>query len=116
MKAQATQEPGNVFIEQTQDGYRVRLRKNIEQFEETFEYETQVMYRYDEVVLELSENDDIETYVVENFDYLFSIGSNRDYQAKVIQIKEYLDRGFLTEDDIDYYVSSGIIESKSEVI
>jgi hypothetical protein len=116
MKAQATQEPESIFIEQTQDGYCVRLRKNIEQYEETFEEETQVMYQYDEVILKLSNIENIEDYVTDNFDYLFNIADQREYEDKVSVIQEYYNKGFITESDLDDYVTAGIISSKDEVI
>jgi hypothetical protein len=116
MKAFSTIEPQAIFIESTQNGYRVRLRKNIEQYTEEFEGETQTMFKYDEVVLVLSNRENIDAYVADNFDYLFSIGENMNYQEKINTIKDYLTKNFLNEQDIDYYVASGIIESKSEVM
>jgi hypothetical protein len=116
MKVYSTIEPDIIFIESTQNGYRVRLRKNIEQYEETFEGETQTMFKYDEVVLNLSHKENINEYVTENFEYLFSVGENINYQEKINRIKEYLSKNFLNEQDIDYYVASGIIESISEVM
>jgi hypothetical protein len=116
MKAFSTIEPQAIFIESTQNGYRVRLRKNIEQYTEEFEGETQTMFKYDEVVLNLSHKENINEYVTDNFEYLFSVGENMNYQEKIDTIKEYLSKNFLNEQDIDYYVASGIIESISEVM
>jgi hypothetical protein len=116
MKAFSTIEPQAIFIESTQNGYRVRLRKNIEQYTEEFEGETQTMFKYDEVVLNLSHKENINEYVTDNFEYLFSVGENMNYQEKIDTIKEYLSKNFLNEQDIDYYIASGIIESESEVM
>jgi hypothetical protein len=115
MKAYSTIEPDSIFIESTQNGYRVRLRKNIEQYTEEFEGETQMMFKYDEVVLELSETTDINSYVTNNFDELFNMGQQQEYSQKINVIKDYYNNGDITDTDLDYYVSSGMINAKSEI-
>lgn len=123
MKSQSNVPPKRIVISSLKKGKRtVCLRCNSkERIADNMELESEkatkdVLYEYEEVCIEMRDRADLYTFVDANFDKLFEEALESEYKEKKNKIRQYLKIGWLNEKDIDFYVASGILKEKREVL
>lgn len=123
MKSQSNLPPKRIVISSLKKGKRtVCLRRNSkERVADSMELESEkatkdVLYEYEEVCIEMQDRADLYTFVDANFDKLFEEALESEYKEKKNKIRQYLKIGWLNEKDIDFYVASGILKEKREVL
>jgi len=113
MKSQSTVYPESIHISRAKKGVRdIWLRRDITEIQGE---EGERLYEYEEVWFKLNDREDIDSYVQANFEQLFALQLQQEYIVRCRQIKEYLAEGTLTDEDIDYYIASGIVLNRSDI-
>ena len=119
MKSQSSVMPERIAISSLKEGKRkVYLRRDIKKLDnpEGEEEAKYTLFEYEEVCIEIQDRDDLRLYVDSNFDELFEKALEKEYEEKTAKIRHYLKVGDLVEEDIDFYVASGILRDKQEVL
>jgi len=123
VKSQSNVPPKRIVISSLKKGKRtVCLRHNSkERVADSMKLESEkatkdVLYEYEEVCIEMQDRADLYTFVDANFDKLFEEALESEYKEKKNKIRQYLKIGWLNEKDIDFYVASGILKEKREVL
>jgi len=111
--------PERIAISSLKEGKRkVYLRRDIKKLDnpEGEEEAKYTLFEYEEVCIEMQDRADLYTFVDANFDKLFEEALESEYKEKKNKIRQYLKIGWLNEKDIDFYVASGILKEKREVL